>query len=358
LEIDSMRNVPRSLLAVVALAPLLLACADEGESAAFVVRLGTDTTAVEVYTRAEDRIDAVSVTRSPRTTRRRLTVWIAPDGSVARYATGGASGDMEEVVPPEGSIPLADGFYLPWELALSGAARSGDAESTVNVLAGESTLPIAMRRGSDGSWRFNTQFDQPVEATVDPDGRMRSFAIAGGGTTVERVATLDLDALEREFAARDAAGQGMGPLSPLDSVSAAVAGAQLTIVYSRPSLRGRPLDLLVPPGQVWRMGANNATSLTTDREIRFGEVRLPPGSYSLFLDRESGGAWTLIVNEQTGMSGLERDPARDVSRVPLAVRTDAEHMDVFTIAVEPDGAGGVLRARWGSVDVSAPFQAG
>ena len=66
----------------------------------------------------------------------------------------------------------------------------------------------------------------------------------------------------------------------------------------------------------------------------------------------------MVVNEQTGMNALERDPARDLSRVPLQVRTDAEHVEVFTISIEPDGAGGLLRARWGSVDVSTAFEAG
>jgi hypothetical protein len=140
-------------------------------------------------------------------------------------------------------------------------------------------------------------------------------------------------------------------------VGASAGGAQVTVVYGRPSLRGRPLDVLVPPEQVWRMGANDATTLTTDREIRFGALRLPPGAYSLFTGR-AGGEWTLIVNEQTGMSGLERDPARDLGRVPLAVRTDAEHTEVFTITIEPSESGGVLRARWGSLDLSAPFQLG
>ena len=51
-----------------------------------------------------------------------------------------------------------------------------------------------------------------------------------------------------------------------------------------------------------------------------------------------------------------RDPARDLSRIPLSVRTDAAHMEVFTISIEPDSAGGVLRARWGSLDVWAPFE--
>ena len=353
-----MRHPTTSMLAALLAASFFGCGTESGERGAFVVRLGTDTTAVETYTRDGDRIDAESLTRSPATTRRRLTVWLAPDGSVARYATGAATGEMEEQVPPDGAVPLADGFYLPWALALERAAEESTGEATVTVLAGGDPLPIAMSRTADGTWRFNTQFDQPVEAVLDAEGRMQSFAIEGGGTTVERVATLDLAALEGEFAARDAAGQGLGPLSPLDSVSVSAAGAQLAVVYSRPSLRGRPLDLLVPPGQVWRMGANNATALTTDRAIRFGEVRLEPGTYSLFLDRESGGAWTMIVNEQTGMNALERDPARDLARIPLVARTDAEHVNVFTISLEPEGDGGSLRARWGSLEVSAPFVAG
>src|SRR5687767_6807186 len=100
----SMRTIPFAALAAV-LAASLVACADASggdESGAFVVRLGNDTTAVESYTRVGDRIDAVSVTRSPSATRRRLTVWMNPDGSVARYATGGATGEMEETVASAG----------------------------------------------------------------------------------------------------------------------------------------------------------------------------------------------------------------------------------------------------------------
>jgi hypothetical protein len=52
--------------------------------------------AVEAYVRAGDRIEAVSLTRSPQTTRRRMTVWLAADGSVARYAPGGGTGEMLE----------------------------------------------------------------------------------------------------------------------------------------------------------------------------------------------------------------------------------------------------------------------
>jgi Protein of unknown function (DUF2911) len=330
----------------------------QADSAAFIIRLGTDTTAVERYVRRGERIDALSVTRSPRTTIRRLTVWLSPDGGVSKYATGGGSGEMREVAVPNGAIPLSGGFYIPWELALMRAAGSGGDEYTVEMLNGSSTLRVAMRRAGAGAWRFSNQFDQPVEAMTDGAGRLRRFAIAGGGASAERVAWVDIDAVSRSFTARDAAGRGMGALSPLDSVTATIAGASMVIEYSRPSLRGRELDVLVPIGQVWRLGANNATSFTTNRPVRFGTTVLPAGAYSLFIDR-SRDSWTLIVNRQTGMSGLDRDPGQDIVRVPLSVATRGSSVETLTLHLESGSAGmGVLRMQWGRIDASATFGIG
>ncbi len=330
------------------------ASAQRADSAAYVVRLGVDTTAVERFIRSGDRIDAVSVTRSPRTSVRRLTVWLAEDGTVARYASGAAEGAMTEQVAVGGAIPLVGGFYVPWEIALLRARRAGGEAPSVTVLAGGQPLPIAMRRRAADEWAFSTQFDQPVVARVDPAGRMVSFAIAGGGATVERVRWIDLDLLARDFAARDAAGRGMGALSPRDSVVAHVGGADIVIDYSRPSLRGRPLEVLVPADQVWRMGANDAATLRSARPLRLGGLHLTPGSYSLFARPHRDG-WTLIVNAQTGMSGQDRDPARDVGTVEMTTRRLPEHVERFTIAVEPLGSGGVLRLRWGRTEAAVPF---
>jgi hypothetical protein len=274
---------------------------------------------------------------------------------VARYATGAGTGELREQVPPGGAIPIVDGFYLSWELALARAVGSGQAAFSANMLNGTQVLPIPMRRANSGAWLFSTQFDQAVEARADAAGRMLSFAIAGGGATVERVGWADIEALERAFTARDAASRGMGALSPLDNVRVNAGGASMVVVYSRPSLRGRALDVLVPPGEVWRMGANDATRIETDREVRFGDLSLAPGAYSLFTQRE-GSRWWLVINRQTGMSGLERDPARDVGRVPFNVGPAGEHAETFTLTIEPYPGGGVLRARWGTLDLSAPFQ--
>jgi hypothetical protein len=331
------------------------AVAQAADSAAFIVRLGQDTTAVERYVRAGDRIDAISVTRTPRTTVRRLTLWLGQDGSVTRFATGGATGDMREQTVAGGAIPIVNGFYVPWELVLTRAVASGQAAATITVAAGQAPIPIEMRRADAGTWRFSDQFGQAASAEVDAMGRMLRYAIDDGRISAERVAWLDIDAIATAFAARDEAGRPMGSLSPLDSVRASVGGASIVVEYSRPSLRGRSLDMLVPSGEVWRTGANNASTLETDRALSFGDVRLEPGTYSLFTQRD-GRAWTLIFNRQTGMSGLARDPASDVGRVVMSSRVLDEPAETFTIMVEPTADGGILRLRWADVEASVPFR--
>ena len=331
------------------------ASAQRPDSAAFVIRLGLDTTAVERYIQTGDRIDAVSVSRSPRTTVRRLTLWLAPDGSVARMATGGPTGELREAAAPQaGSIPLAGGFWVPWELALLKAFAASGESTTVTMLAGAQATPIPVRRLAPDRFALANQFDQPMHARLGRDGRLQYLEIQGGGATVERVAWLDTDALASDFAARDAAGRGLGALSPSDSVRASIAGATVTVVYGRPALRGRDLRVLVPFGQLWRTGANNATELRTDRTLRLGALTLEPGRYSLFtLPRADG--WTLIVNRQTGQSGLEHDESQDIGRVEMSVQPLPAFVDRFTIVVESAAGGGVLRLQWGGTEARVPF---
>jgi hypothetical protein len=348
----------RLTTALTLLSLALPACAEQADNAAFIVRLGLDTTAVERYVRTGDRIDAVSVSRSPRTVVRRLSVWLAPDGSVTRWASGAETGEMRETTPPSpGAIPLAGGFYLPWALALEQAFRSGNEITNVALLSGTQAISIPVKRLAPDRYSLSNQFDQAMEAYVDRAGRLQYLALAGGGATVERVDWFDTDTLARDFAARDAAGQGLGPLSPADTVQASIAGATLSVIYSRPALRGRDAQLLTPYGQVWRTGANAATELRTDRPLRFGTVALAPGSYSIFTIPRADG-WTLVLNAQTGQSGLAYDAGQDVGRVEMAVRQPRDFADRLTIIIEPEGTGGVLRIRWAGAEASAAFTVG
>jgi len=68
------------------------------------------------------------------------------------------------------------------------------------------------------------------------------------------------------------------PLSPLDSTMATLDGRTVSITYSRPYARGRTVwGVVVPLDSVWRTGANLATVLTTDSDIRIGDTPVREG---------------------------------------------------------------------------------
>lgn len=348
----------RFLLVALALPGLFLtspAAGQEGaDSGAFVVRLGTDTLAMERYVRSGNRIEGLAVNRSPRAVARRLLIELAADGSVVRMGVAPPEQELTARDNPQaGTIPLAGGFWLPWELAVRKAHAAAADSTVVNLLAGNTVRPTPIRRVGANTYQLSSQFDQPMEARVDTRGRLVSLTVAGG-TTIERVASLDVEAWGREFAARDEAGTGLGPLSPRESPEATVHGARIALEYGRPSLRGRPLTMLVPVGEVWRTGANDASTVTTDRTLEFEGLTLTPGTYSIFVLPEPG-RWTLIINRQTGMSGLDRDPAQDVGRVAMRTREDAPHTERFTITAGEENGRGALVLRWGGVEAVAEF---
>ena len=81
---------------------------------------------------------------------------------------------------------------------------------------------------------------------------------------------------------------------------------------------------LVPYGQVWRTGANSATSLKTDVDLTIGGAPVPAGSYTLYtIPTETG--WKLIINKQTGQWGTDYDEKQDLARVDMKVTNRARH---------------------------------
>src|SRR2546427_8151068 len=89
-------------------------------------------------------------------------------------------------------------------------------------------------------------------------------------------------------------------LSPTAETSMKLGGHSITIEYNAPSARGRKVEGgLIPFGAVWRLGADSATTLTTDADLIIGDLRVPKGVYTLYLLAGAGG-WKLIVNKQTG----------------------------------------------------------
>lgn len=125
-------------------------------------------------------------------------------------------------------------------------------------------------------------------------------------------------------------------LSPRDSLTAKVGDATVSINYGRPSKRDREIfGGLVPFDKVWRTGANEATSLTVDKDIEIGGEKVPAGSYTIYTI-PGKSSWTLILNKQTGQWGTQYDEKQDLVRIPLKVETIATPVEKFEIKIEAD----------------------
>jgi len=138
------------------------------------------------------------------------------------------------------------------------------------------------------------------------------------------------------------------PLSPPGTATFTFAdGKTITIDYSRPSMRGRKIfGELVPYGQVWRTGANAATSLKIDVNITIGGASVPAGSYTLYTIPEEK-KWTLIINKETGQWGTDYNEKSDLARVEMKVSKNASPTEQFTIGFDQTGtSSAVLKLDW------------
>jgi hypothetical protein len=144
------------------------------------------------------------------------------------------------------------------------------------------------------------------------------------------------------------------PASPPGTASVTFAdGKAVTINYSRPSMRGRQIfGGLVPYGQVWRTGANAATSLKTDVDLTIAGANVPAGNYSLYsIPNENG--WKLIINKQTGQWGTDYEEKDDLARVDMKVSKNASPTEQFTISLDKSGANAAtLKLDWASTTAS------
>ncbi|MES3033579.1 MAG: DUF2911 domain-containing protein [Gemmatimonadota bacterium] len=135
---------------------------------------------------------------------------------------------------------------------------------------------------------------------------------------------------------------------------------KVTVDYGQPFARGRAVEgTLIPAGQVWRTGANAATSLVTEANLQIGTLAVPKGSYTVYTLWTPGKGMQLIINKQTGQWGTEYKPEMDLGRVAMTAKTLTETRDAFVIALEPAAAGNgpaaaTLRMTWGKSEFSVP----
>jgi hypothetical protein len=139
-------------------------------------------------------------------------------------------------------------------------------------------------------------------------------------------------------------------------------GKTIKIDYSSPRAKGRKIfghkdaNALVPYGEVWRTGANEATTFVVDTDVTVGDKAVPAGSYTIFtLPRED--SWMLIVSKKTGEWGTDYPGDKeDQARAKMAVSKTSAPVENFTIAFDPAGKKCTLHMEWentrASVDIN------
>jgi hypothetical protein len=150
--------------------------------------------------------------------------------------------------------------------------------------------------------------------------------------------------------------------SPAAETSVTIAGKTLRINYSQPSVRGRkifgPGGLLSsdPTYPAWRAGANSATSFHTDADLTVNGLTVPKGDYTLYAWVADPDNWLLIVNKQTGQSGLEYDAKKDVGRVKMTMSKPPALIERYKMTLASTGANaGTLRLEWENHIATVPF---
>lgn len=143
--------------------------------------------------------------------------------------------------------------------------------------------------------------------------------------------------------------------SPLAIAACKYKDSYLKITYSQPHKRGREVfGKLVPYGQVWRLGANEATELTITREVFINSQFLPAGTYSLFAI-PNNDKWTIIFSKDVGLWGAYNyNPLNDVMRVDVATRTLEGELvyEPFTIAIDQKNNKADIIITWDKTTLS------
>ena len=136
-------------------------------------------------------------------------------------------------------------------------------------------------------------------------------------------------------------------------------GANIAIEYGQPAVKGRPEAQLMPLGQPWRTGADEATILTTDKALKFGSLSLAPGTYTINTEPGANG-WQLIIGklEKPGQWGVPYRKDLETGRAPMSIGKTKAPVEQLTIHIDDTPAGATLRVEWGTASATAPFTVG
>ena len=378
----------RPFVSALATGTALLAAAPlSAQSASLVYRLGKDTVAIEQYTRTATGMTGEMVQRSGAAVARyQYTITLAKNGrpTTASVKRLNADGSLPPNTPSDTRFTVtADSIVRETVFADSAPRRAFAAKhalinfptfiygptellaSLANSKAAVDSLPALGLAGTLGFTGITPAGGDSVRLRGGAyamllrfDANQRLQLVDGSFTTNKSVGTRGAGGLD--IAAIATRMKPTGTLSLRETARGAFGqGGMVLIDYGRPSVRERSVwgGTLVPFDTVWRTGANDATHLFTSRTLTMGDVVVPPGAYTLFVQHTRTGTW-LIVNKQVGQWGTVYTAANDVGRVPMQMTATPSHVEEFTIAVRSiSPTRGAIEMLWGPSMVSVPFTA-
>jgi hypothetical protein len=125
-----------------------------------------------------------------------------------------------------------------------------------------------------------------------------------------------------------------------------LAGNKIEVNHGRPTLRGRNPEAMIQPGQVWRMGANDPTTFSTQGDLKVGDKVITAGNYTLQAKLVEAKKWNLLIQSEAG-STVE---------VPFTLQTTDKSVEALTITLEKQDKGGRMVLMWGTLSLAVDFQ--
>jgi hypothetical protein len=139
-------------------------------------------------------------------------------------------------------------------------------------------------------------------------------------------------------------------------------GKTITVNYSSPRVHDpkthevrKIMGGLVPYGQVWRTGANEATTFVTGSNLTVGGKDVPAGNYTIFTV-PTPDSWTLIINKHIGEWGIPyKYESEELARVPMSVSSTSGPVENFTISFDQSGGACTLQLSWENTQALVKF---
>jgi hypothetical protein len=138
------------------------------------------------------------------------------------------------------------------------------------------------------------------------------------------------------------------------SATATLGSGQVKVDFVGPSAMGRDVMSLLQPGSYWRMGADKATTLTTDVDLKVGGTVVPKGTYKLVAHLSEDKKWSLVIAEDLG-SGFK--PTKVIAEAPGTIAKIDETAENMVIKLEVEGGKAKLVLDWGNARLMAEFSA-